>query len=122
MDAIKELEKDLLSGFSKRDLETLIGLPQNSLSNVLSGKKKLSKKSEAKIEKWSLSEKPDPFLLSGKRGNTENRVKDFTNPSNIIKPFEQPKNNYTINTGTPEKEMPPGLSKSERFKWLKNNL
>ena len=122
MDTISELKKDLLSGFSKKDLETLIGLPKNSLSNVLSGKKKLSKKSVAKVERWASSEKPDPFLLPGKKGNTENGVKDFTNPSNIVKPFEQPKTDYTINTDTPKKEIPFGLSKSERFKWLKNNL
>ncbi|HEY9342365.1 MAG TPA: hypothetical protein VIQ23_12340 [Hanamia sp.] len=121
MDAIKELEKDLLSGFSKRDLETLIGLPQNSLSNVLSGKKKLSKKSVAKIEKWSSSEKPDPFFLPGKKGDTEKSIKDFTKPSNVIKPFDQPKTNYAITTYVPGKEMPSGLSKIERFKWLKDN-
>lgn len=63
MDFITELNKDLANGFSKSDLEKLIGLPKNSLSGVLRGSKKLSKKSQIKIDVWSKSEKPNPIDL-----------------------------------------------------------
>lgn len=61
MDFLAILKFDLNKGYSKRQLELLIGLPQNSLSGILKGDKKLSKKSEIKIERWEVSEKPDPL-------------------------------------------------------------
>jgi hypothetical protein len=61
MDYKAVLLEDLAKGFSKSDLERLIGLPKNSLSGVLSGAKKLSKKSELKIEVWDKSDKPNPL-------------------------------------------------------------
>lgn len=77
MDLIKELNKDLESGFSKRDLERLIGLPENCLSNILKGNKKLSRKSEIKIEKWAVSEKPDPLNLpSSKKEGRDNQFEN----------------------------------------------
>jgi transcriptional regulator with XRE-family HTH domain len=115
MDVIKELNKDLEKGFSKRDLEILIGLPKNSLSNILKGKKNPSKKYILKVEKWAASEKPDPLSLSkegrnnqfenaargrDKKGinNDEIKIQDATKHANIIKPTEQPKTNFVINT------------------------
>lgn len=63
MDYIKSLEADLEKGYSKSDLEKLIGLPKNNLSGILKGGRKLSKKSQLKIERWDKSEKPDPLTL-----------------------------------------------------------
>lgn len=63
MDYIKSLEADLEKGYSKSDLERLIGLPKNNLSGILKGDRKLSKKSQLKIDKWMASEKPDPLDL-----------------------------------------------------------
>lgn len=63
MDYIKSLEADLEKGYSKSDLEKLIGLPKNNLSGILKGDRKLSKKSQLKIERWDKSEKPDPLTL-----------------------------------------------------------
>lgn len=57
------LRKDIESGFSKSDLERLIGLPKNSLSNVLSGNKLLSQKSILKVQVFMKSEKPNPLDL-----------------------------------------------------------
>lgn len=54
---------DLEKGYSKSDLERLIGLPKNNLSGILKGDRKLSKKSELKIQKWNNSEKPDPLNI-----------------------------------------------------------
>ena len=99
MDFIKELNKDLQNGFSKRDLEKLIGLPKNSLSNILRGNKKLSQKSKIKVEKWAASKKPDPLFLS--KINAKNSIigiQDVNKQASVTKPFEQPQTNYTINT------------------------
>jgi len=64
MDYIKVLSEDLEKGYSKADLERLIGLPKNNLSGILKGDRKLSKKSQLKIEKWMASEKPNPLEIS----------------------------------------------------------
>lgn len=58
------LKNDLANGFSKRDLEVLIGLPKNSLASILTGKRTLSLKSQLKIKKWEESEKPNPLELN----------------------------------------------------------
>lgn len=57
------LLEDLAKGYSKSDLEKLIGLPKNNLSGILKGDRNLSKKSKLKIEKWMASVKPDPLSL-----------------------------------------------------------
>lgn len=63
MNFIKVLKDDLAKGYSKSDLEKLIGLPQNCLSGVIKGDKKLSRKSEIKIAEWEASEKPNPLSV-----------------------------------------------------------
>lgn len=63
MDFVQLLKDDLEKGYSKSDLEKLIGLPKNNLSGILKGDRKLSKKSQLKIERWDKSEKPDPLTL-----------------------------------------------------------
>jgi hypothetical protein len=80
MDYKAVLLEDLAKGFSKSDLERLIGLPKNSLSGVLSGAKKLSKKSELKIEVWDKSDKPNPLEVK-----YWNRIEDLVkgNVTNI---------------------------------------
>lgn len=55
-----KFKQELEKGFSIRDLEILIGLPKNSLSSVLVGKKKLSKVSIKKSERYL--EKPTDFF------------------------------------------------------------
>ena len=69
MDYIKSLEADLEKGYSKSDLEKLIGLPKNNLSGILKGSRKLSKKSQLKIDKWEASEKPHPLSVNWNREN-----------------------------------------------------
>ncbi len=64
MDYKAILLEDLDRGFSKSDLEKLIGLPQNNLSGMLNGNREFSKKSKLKIEKWMASEKPNPLDVS----------------------------------------------------------
>lgn len=63
MNYLELLEDDLKKGYTKADLERLIGLPKNSLSGILKENKKLSRLSELKIEKWEVSEKPNPLDL-----------------------------------------------------------
>jgi len=62
-DFVQILKDDLEKGYSKSDLERLIGLPQNCLSGIIKGDKKLSRKSEIKIEQWEVSEKPNPLQV-----------------------------------------------------------
>lgn len=64
MSISEQIQAELDRGFTKADLEFLIGLPQNTLSGVLAGKREFSKKSEIKVAKFLASEKPDPFLFS----------------------------------------------------------
>lgn len=73
MDVEKIIQEELNKGFSKTDLEKLIGLPQNFLSGFLKGKKRISKKGVLKVEKYLASEKQDPLNLN------------FTNPPKKIK-------------------------------------
>jgi len=61
---VQILKDDLEKGYSKSDLELVIGLPKNSLSGVIKGDKKLSKKSELKISEWQNSEKPSPLKIN----------------------------------------------------------
>jgi hypothetical protein len=61
---IASLKDDLANGFSKRDLEVLIGLPKNSLASILTNKRTLSLKSQLKIKRWNESEKPDPLDIT----------------------------------------------------------
>jgi hypothetical protein len=110
MDIIYEINKDLLSGFSKSDLENLIGLPQNSLSGVLTEKKKLSKKSRLKIERWVASEKPDPLNLVLEKRKVVKKPKEKIVPEKSLK--------SVLDSIV---EMPANLSKSERFKWMKDH-
>lgn len=72
MNYLDVLRADLEKGYSKADLERLIGLPKNNLSGVLKGDKKLSRKSELKIELWEASEKPNPLELK-----YQNRIEDL---------------------------------------------
>lgn len=72
MNYLEVLRADLEKGFTKADLERLIGLPKNNLSGVLKGDKKLSRKSELKIELWEASEKPNPLELK-----YQNRIEDL---------------------------------------------
>lgn len=78
MDYIKSLEADLEKGYSKSDLEKLIGLPKNNLSGILKGGRTLSKKSKLKIDKWEASEKPDPLQVFF----VKERVKENNLPEN----------------------------------------
>ena len=61
MDWKQVINADLSKGFSKSDLELLIGLPKNTLASLLTDKKKISKKSLLKIDKWNSSEKCSPL-------------------------------------------------------------
>jgi len=76
-DFVQILKDDLEKGYSKSDLERLIGLPQNCLSGVIKGVKELSRKSEIKIEQWEVSEKPNPLqVYFVKKNVTENNLQE----------------------------------------------
>jgi len=96
MDSIQILERDLEKGYSKSDLERLVGLPKNSLSGILKGSKNLSKKSVLKIQAWEKSEKPDPLNLQWKEIQTT--IAENNLPENKEKILEEknrlPKEQY----------------------------
>lgn len=102
MDLIAELKKDLEKGFSKRDLERLIGLPVNSLSNILSGKKKPSKKYSLKVEKWMVSKKPDPLSVI----YTDKGVCEVNLKTGFIEKFTPPPKKEEVDHKTLMKEFP----------------
>ena len=79
MDYIALLKEDLEKGYSKSDLEKLVGLPKNNLSGILKGDRKLSKKSMLKIDKWMASEKPNPLSVyfDKSRGEIVKTVNDI---------------------------------------------
>ncbi len=62
-DLVTKLQSDLNAGFTKSDLERLIGLPYNSLSGIMNGKREIPKLAILKIEKWNAGEKPDPLKI-----------------------------------------------------------
>lgn len=81
MDLIQLLKDDLGKGYSKSDLELLIGLPKNSLSGIVKGDKKISKISELKIGKWNDSEKPSPLqVVEAKRQMVLVKIKTEFSP------------------------------------------
>lgn len=63
MDYKQVLEADIKRGFTKKELEILIGLPENNLAGFLKGNKKFTQKNLARIERWEQSNKPDPLTL-----------------------------------------------------------
>lgn len=116
MNLIEQIKADLEKGYSKVDLERLIGLPQNSLSGVIAGTKTLSKKSELKVEKFMASEKPDPLTLIIPKNKSE--IKDYTKQVKQVKPITDKPDptNKTINT------MPdPKKDRAAYSKWLREN-
>jgi len=110
IDYIALLEADLEKGYSKSDLEKLIGLPKNNLSGILKGDRKLSKKSQLKIDKWEASEKPHPLSV--------NWIKEFSDgmlpvngmeffehkPTLGVKPISSPVAGKTVSVTIPAKE------------------
>jgi hypothetical protein len=52
MEFVEILKAEVEKGFSKSDLERIIGLPLNHLANVFNGRKSLSKKSQIKIKRY----------------------------------------------------------------------
>ena len=120
--------EDLEKGYSKADLERFIGLPKNNLSGILKGDRRLSKKSELKIELWNKSEKPNPLTLhefvcsnGAKEGqsveqpfvdlakNANDKLgkavfQDLTKPTVVSEVKEPPKTNYAINIPSEPKE------------------
>lgn len=115
MDYIIVLKANLEKGYSKSDLERLIGLPQNCLSGVIKGDKKLSRKSELKIEAWDKSNKPTPLEIV----TVKKKVAENNKPGNKEKILTERSSNHkpikTQSTLT-AKEMIPPMPKREDYK------
>lgn len=92
------IQADLDKGFTKTQLEKLIGLPKNNLTYIMSGNKEFSKLSTLKIDKWEASEKPNPltlvvpkkkkgFLTDHLGGNTIGEIFDVSKIEEMINSF-----------------------------------
>lgn len=100
----EKIKADLDKGFSKTQLEILIGLPLNSLSGIMAGKKKLSKKSILRFQRWNESEKPDPLTVKVVRkpsektsGKIRNKVsKTAKDALSKLMLFDEPKSDICV--------------------------
>lgn len=99
VDYLELLRKDLEKGYSKADLEKLIGLPKNSLSGVIKGDKKLSKKSMVKIDIWEASDKPGLFELNFGKKLSKKIEKQWADDNKALAEPLSTKNNPTITRG-----------------------
>lgn len=111
MNWIKQLNDELERGFSKSDLEKLIGLPKNNLGDILKGKRVLSKISTIKIDRYFAAEKIDPLEYNSKK-ERKKRTPTKIKKVETVKPKEKKKDNV---------EIPSGLSFKEKMEWYKNN-
>jgi len=87
----ERIHKELDNGFYKSDIESLAGIPPNSLSSALSGKRELSKRAMLKLEKWLDSDKPDPLTFKGikvKYVNGSKPESEVTNVDEVTPPDE----------------------------------
>ena len=71
MNILESLNELIEKGFSKTDIEYLAKIPKNSLSSILSEKRKLSKKSELKLKRFLDSDIPDPLNFKRRNNNSE---------------------------------------------------
>jgi len=61
MEVLDKIRQELERGFTKRELEILMGIPKNNLSSILIGKREISKKGLIRIKKYfELEVKPMP--------------------------------------------------------------
>ena len=125
MDYKAIINADLNAGFSKVELEVLIGLPKNNLSGILKGNRKLSRKSELKIEKWQKSSKPNPLDLKIEK-LVKVKVTDLTKPNKEVKSKGTATTNYSVDT-LPKtlndlKDLcPKELTGFEKSNWISEN-
>ena len=107
-------------------IERDLGMPATVLQKALRGKRNLPKKWAIALRLYVETKQ---YLLSGaiphippsKREVVEQVVKDFTKPTNEIKPKEQPKSNFTIDTRPEEPHKPQQLSTfMQRRQQMKN--
>ena len=81
MQTLKQIENELERGFTKSELERILDLPKNSLSSILAGRSKLSKKALIRVIVYfekPLRERPEPSpkIARGRKPGTANKPKD----------------------------------------------
>lgn len=80
MDLINKLKAEIERGFYKSDLERLIGLPTNTLSGIMSGKRDIGIKGKLKIEKYFQQVPlPDPLAVNTENGKVNEKIDRLTN-------------------------------------------
>ena len=109
-------------------IERDLGMPATVLQKSLKGKRNLPKKWAIALKSYVENKQ---YLLSGaiphippsKREIVEQVVKDFTKPTNEIKPKDQPKSNFAIDTRPKTLDQlkalcPPELKGFDRSEWI----
>tara|TARA_R110000868_G_scaffold411651_1_gene706738 strand:- start:5152 stop:5577 length:426 start_codon:yes stop_codon:yes gene_type:complete len=135
MELKERLQAEIDKGFSKAELERLIGLTKNSLSNFLNNGTNFSKKMKAKATKF-LDDNPNlnPFEIEiPKVEKKENSKSDDLSGKNVIIPAIKsqttsiPYSNDSFAINRPKnmvelkKLMPEGLDSEGRSEWTRIN-
>ena len=110
------------------EIEKDLNMPTTTLQKALKGSRGFPKKwlpiLRLYVEtKQYLLSGAIPHISSSKREVVEQVVKDFTKPTNQIKPQEQPKSNFTIDTRPKTLDQlkalcPPELKGFDRSEWI----
>lgn len=131
MEIIKRLQLEIDKGFSKSELERIVDLPLNTLSSILTGKKKMTAKHILSVSTF-LDNNPNLNPLNyPKRTRTlkepkkERQEKHFPPPPDKKarqKKTDSAKSEKDKFLDNPlEKQMPRGLSLMQQLEWREKN-
>ena len=115
METIKRLQLEIDKGFSKSDLERIVSLPMNTLSSILTGKRKMTQKHELSVAKF-LDEHPILNPLDYPKRTRKTKPPKSGELKETKK--ERGEKNFTPTT---EKQMPKGLSLMQQLEWRETN-
>jgi hypothetical protein len=114
MELVERLQLEIKKGFSKSELERIVDLPLNTLSSILTGKKKMTAKHELSVSSF-LDKNPNlnPLDYPKRTRKVKEVKKDAPTPTKN----EWKKDNPTEKNG----KMPDGLGWKEQLEWKRNN-
>lgn len=120
MELVKRLQLEIDKGFSKSELERIVELPLNTLSSILTGKKKMTAKHELSVSSF-LDKNPNlnplDYPKRTRRVKEQKKGKDAPPKDETKKDTPNPKN-LPVN-GNPQ--MPKGLSLIQQLEWREKN-
>lgn len=129
---LSELKEALLALRNKKPgligIEKELGMPQNALAGMLSGKRKFPKKWVKALTEYVLSQK-FPALAGGVIADLVEKGVAVTHVSSVgetsrVEPFSEVGavvQKATVAAQTSQKSPPPGLSKPQTLRWLREH-